>query len=40
VSRVFGSGKKSKDKPSSIIELSRELYERIGERIEEIKAGA
>jgi hypothetical protein len=36
-SRVFGSGKSSRSKPSSIIDLSRDLFERINARIEEIK---
>ncbi|MFW6180649.1 MAG: DUF2225 domain-containing protein [Spirochaetota bacterium] len=36
-SRVFGSGKSSRNKPSSIIDLSRDLFERINARIEEIR---
>lgn len=36
-SKVFGSGKSSKSKPSSIIDLSRDMFERLNARIEEIK---
>jgi hypothetical protein len=37
VSKVFGSGKSSKAKPSAILVLSRVLYERVSERVDELK---
>jgi hypothetical protein len=36
ISRVFGTGKSSKTKPSFILELAKELYEEIGVKIDEI----
>lgn len=33
VSRVFGSGKSSKNKPEAILDFSRELYERINDEV-------
>jgi len=38
ISKVFGSGKSSKAKPSYILERSKELYEKLTARIEEIEA--
>ena len=37
VSKVFGSGKSSKAKPSAILELARDLYDRMSERVDELK---
>lgn len=39
VSRVFGSGKSSKSKPSYILELSKDLYEKINTKIAELSKG-
>lgn len=39
VSRVFGSGKSSKSKPSFILELSKDLYEKINTKIAELSEG-
>ncbi len=39
ISKVFGSGKSSKSKPSFILEISKELYEKVGEKVEELKGG-
>jgi uncharacterized protein (DUF2225 family) len=36
VSRIFGSGKSSKSKPSFILDQAKDLYEKITERIEEL----
>lgn len=38
ISKVFGSGKSSKSKPSLILDLSKDLYEKINERLEELNA--
>ena len=37
ISKIFGSGKSSKSKPSQILDLSKDLYEEIGEEIEGLK---
>ena len=37
ISKVFGSGKSSKSKPSFILDISKELYEKVGEKVEELK---
>jgi uncharacterized protein (DUF2225 family) len=37
ISKVFGSGKSSKSKPSFILEISRELYDKLSEKVEELK---
>ncbi|MBN2324430.1 MAG: DUF2225 domain-containing protein [Spirochaetes bacterium] len=37
ISRIFGSGKSSKSKPSQILDLSKDLYEMIGTEIERLK---
>jgi len=37
VSRIFGMGKSSKDKPMLILDRAKDLYERIGEKIAELK---
>jgi uncharacterized protein (DUF2225 family) len=37
ISKVFGSGKSSKSKPSFILEISKELYEKVSEKVEELK---
>jgi uncharacterized protein (DUF2225 family) len=39
ISRIFGSGKSSKSKPSFILDRSKELYDEITEKIEELKTG-
>ncbi len=38
VSKMFGFGKASKDKPSIIIDMSRDLYDEINQKVEELKA--
>lgn len=38
ISRVFGNGKSSKQKPSYILEKSKELYDRIRSEVEGLKA--
>lgn len=37
ISRIFGSGRTSKSKPSQILDLSKDLYEQIGTEIERLK---
>ena len=37
VSKMFGFGKVSKDKPSVLIDMSRDIYEEIAKKIEEIQ---
>jgi uncharacterized protein (DUF2225 family) len=37
ISKVFGSGKSSKSKPSFILDISRELYDKVSEKVEELK---
>jgi uncharacterized protein (DUF2225 family) len=37
ISKVFGSGKSSKSKPSFILDISKDLYEKVGEKVEELK---
>ena len=37
ISKVFGSGRSSKSKPSFILDISKELYEKVGEKVEELK---
>jgi uncharacterized protein (DUF2225 family) len=37
VSKVFGSGKSSKAKPSAILDLARDLYDRMSGRVDELK---
>jgi uncharacterized protein (DUF2225 family) len=37
ISKVFGSGKSSKSKPSFILEISKDLYDRVGQKVEELK---
>ena len=37
ISKVFGSVKSSKSKPSFILEISKELYAKVGEKIEGLK---
>ncbi len=37
VSRIFGMGKSSKSKPTLILDRAKDLYERIGEKIAELK---
>jgi uncharacterized protein (DUF2225 family) len=37
ISKIFGSGKSSKSKPSFILELSKDLYEKITSKIAELK---
>jgi uncharacterized protein (DUF2225 family) len=39
ISRIFGSGKSSKSKPSFILDRSKDLYEKITAEIEELKTG-
>lgn len=36
-SKIFGTGKSSKSKPSFILDLTKDLYERITERISELR---
>jgi uncharacterized protein len=36
ISRVFGTGKSSKNKPSLVLDRAKELYEKIGEKVEEL----
>jgi uncharacterized protein (DUF2225 family) len=38
ISRVFGTGKSSKSKPSLVLDLAKELYEKIGAKVEELLA--
>ena len=38
ISKVFGTGKSSKSKPSMILDLSKNLYEKINKRIEELES--
>jgi len=37
ISRIFGSGKSSKSKPSQILDISKDLYEMIGTEVERLK---
>jgi uncharacterized protein (DUF2225 family) len=37
ISKIFGSGRSSKSKPSQILDLSKDLYEMIGTEIEGLK---
>jgi len=37
ISKVFGSGKSSKSKPSFILDISKELYEKVSEKVEELQ---
>jgi uncharacterized protein (DUF2225 family) len=37
ISKVFGTGKSSKSKPSFILDISRELYDKVSEKVEELK---
>ncbi|MBN1897680.1 MAG: DUF2225 domain-containing protein [Spirochaetes bacterium] len=37
VSKMFGLGKASKEKPSLLLDMARELYDELSEKIEEIK---
>ncbi len=37
ISKVFGVGKSSKSKPSLILDLAKELYEKINKRLEELE---
>ena len=37
ISKIFGSGRSSKSKPSQILDLSKDLYEMIGTEIERLK---
>ncbi len=39
ISKVFGSGKSSKSKPSFILEASKNLYEKLNEKIAELGGG-
>ncbi|HEB30165.1 hypothetical protein LCGC14_2296610 [marine sediment metagenome] len=39
VSRVFGSGKSSKNMPSFILDNAKDLYEKIGEQVKELTVG-
>ena len=39
VSRVFGSGKSSKNMPSFILDNAKYLYEKIGQQVKELTAG-
>ena len=39
VSRVFGSGKSSKNLPEFILDNAKELYEKIGDEVKELSAG-
>ncbi len=36
ISRVFGTGKSSKSKPSLVLDLAKELYVKIGAKMEEL----
>lgn len=36
ISKMFGSGKASKDKPSAILDMTRDLYDEMGERVKEL----
>jgi len=38
ISRVFGTGKSSKSKPSLVLDRAKELYEKIGEKVEELSS--
>ncbi|OHD57131.1 MAG: hypothetical protein A2Y33_09405 [Spirochaetes bacterium GWF1_51_8] len=37
LSKVFGIGRKAKDKPEILLNLSREVYDKIGEEVEKLK---
>jgi uncharacterized protein (DUF2225 family) len=37
LSRLFGSGKSSKNKPSDLLYMTKDLYEEMGKRIEDLK---
>ena len=37
VSKLFGSGRKSKSKPSQILDMSRDLYDNLGEYVSQIE---
>ena len=37
LSKVFGIGRKAKDKPEILLNLSREVYDKIGAEIETLK---
>lgn len=37
ISKVFGMGKSSKSKPTFILDISKDLYEKIGEKISQLK---
>ncbi|MFW6138591.1 MAG: DUF2225 domain-containing protein [Spirochaetota bacterium] len=39
VSRIFGTGKSTKNKPSLVLELARGVYEKINQELEEVKQG-
>jgi len=39
ISKVFGSGKSSKSKPSFILDTSKDLYEKLNEKIAELGSG-
>jgi len=39
ISKVFGSGKSSKSKPSFILDASKDLYEKLNEKITELGGG-
>lgn len=39
LSRVFGVGKSSKEKPGPLIDMTRDLYDKIGTMIDEIEGG-
>ena len=36
ISKMFGSGKASKDKPTLILDMTRDLYDELGEKIEQL----
>ena len=38
ISRVFGTGKSSKSKPSLVLDLAKDLYDKIGAKVEELLA--
>ena len=38
VSRVFGSGRKAKDKPGPLLAIARDLYDKMGVEMEELKS--
>lgn len=38
LSKVFGMGRKAKDKPQVLLDLAREVYDKIGENISELEA--